>query len=291
MKIKLVDQIRVNASLGECILWDSVTQDLWWTDIESKILYCRNFTGGKLKSFTMPERLCAFAFVQNKDFLLCAFETGFAIFSPKTKKTQWLKKVRKKDCGIRLNDGRVDPLGRFWVGEMVEKPNPVDPIPARLFCLEFDGTISVHDSGMGISNGLSWTVCGRNMFFADSEKNEIYIYDKNHETSFYQNKRLFAKTPSGIHPDGSCIDEEGFLWNAQWGSGKVIRYTRDGDVDFVLSIPCLQPTCVTFGGENLNYLIVSSANLEQTKSGRDDGDVFIYETPYTGVLENRFFSG
>jgi sugar lactone lactonase YvrE len=39
---------------------------------------------------------------------------------------------------------------------------------------------------------------------------------------------IFATTPSGIHPDGSCIDADDHLWNAQWGGGEIVRYRSDG---------------------------------------------------------------
>ena len=35
----LVNIIKVYNSLGECILWDTVTQSVWWTDIQGAKLF------------------------------------------------------------------------------------------------------------------------------------------------------------------------------------------------------------------------------------------------------------
>jgi len=288
--MELIDQIRVGNRLGECVLWDEHTGHIWWTDIENKILYSRKFSGGKIITYPVPERLCAFGFMKNRSSLICAFESGFALFSPKTGAVNWLKKTRTSHQNIRLNDGRVDPRGRFWVGEMSED-FANDPVPqTRLFCLEGRGKLTVHEQGMQISNGLCWSPDGKKMYFADSPKNEMYQYDLDLQSGYYTNKQVFARTAKDVHPDGSCVDAQGFVWNAQWGAGKVVRYAPSGTIDTQVDIPCLQPTCAAFGGPNLDHLIVTTASLPQGRAPEktSDGDVFIFKTPYKGRLENRF---
>ena len=287
--VKLVDQIRVQNTLGECVLWNELTGEIWWMDIEEKRLYSSAFTSKEVKTYPLPERLGAFGFIQGRESLICGFESGFAIYSPKTGDVNWLSKTRKDDKNIRLNDGRIDPFGRFWVGEMSEN-FPKEPVPdTHLFCLERGGKLSVQEQGQQIANSLAWSHNGRHMYFADSPKHEIYMYDRDETTGYYINKRIFARTIKGTHPDGSCVDAEGFLWNAQWGAGQVVRYSPSGEIDVVLDVPSLQPTCVTFGGPRLDHLIITSAKLGN-KAGlkSDNGDVFIYETPYKGREENRF---
>ena len=73
----------------------------------------------------------------------------------------------------------------------------------------------------------------------------------------------FAQVPGASgEPDGSCIDADGYLWNAQWGASQVVRYAPDGSVDRVVETPALQPSCVSIGGSALDQLLVMAAEME-----------------------------
>ena len=93
-------------------------------------------------------------------------------------------------------------------------------------------------------------------------------------------------------PDGSAVDSEGGLWNAEWGSGRVVRYDRDGKEDLVIAVPARQPTRVAFGGERLNKLYITSArdglSAEALEKDPHAGGLFAVEVPFTGMPEPRF---
>ena len=74
------------------------------------------------------------------------------------------------------------------------------------------------------------------------------------------NRRTFTKidTSRGGAADGSTVDAEGCLWNAQVYDGKVIRYRPDGTVDRVIDMPVKKVTSVMFGGPDLDILYVTS---------------------------------
>ena len=63
----------------------------------------------------------------------------------------------------------------------------------------------------------------------------------------------------GLNPDGSVVDAEGCLWNAQWGAWRIARYAPDGSLDRVIELPVSQPTCPAFGGPDLNTLFIKIA--------------------------------
>jgi sugar lactone lactonase YvrE len=65
-------------------------------------------------------------------------------------------------------------------------------------------------------------------------------------------------------PDGSTIDSDGCLWNAEWGSGCVRQYTPDGRLAREVAVPAKNPTCVVFGGAELSELFVTSARQEMS---------------------------
>ena len=82
----LVDIISVGNTLGEGVLWDPVGQRVWWTDIQERRLFSHDPLQRALQSFELPERLGSFGFVAGSDEIVAAFESGFAIYDPETRR-------------------------------------------------------------------------------------------------------------------------------------------------------------------------------------------------------------
>ena len=93
-------------------------------------------------------------------------------------------------------------------------------------------------------------------------------------------------------PDGSAIDEEGYLWNAQWTGSRVVRYTPNGEVDRVYETPCMNPTCVAFGGKDLDTLYVTSSRFTLSNEEKETyptcGALYAIKPGIRGVPESRF---
>ena len=106
------------------------------------------------------------------------------------------------------------------------------------------------------------------------------------------NPQTFARTPEGAFPDGSSVDTSGHVWNAHWNAGRVMRYAPDGSISGEIQIPTSQPTCVAFGGHELDLLFVTSAREGLTAAAlrREPhaGDVFVYRLDVTGLPETRY---
>lgn len=83
------------------------------------------------------------------------------------------------------------------------------------------------------------------------------------ESAHVSHVREFAHAASGF-PDGSTVDADAGVWNAEWGASVVRRYTPDGNVDRQVAVPLKNPTCVTFGGPNLDELYITSARRGMT---------------------------
>lgn len=114
-------------------------------------------------------------------------------------------------------------------------------------------------------------------------------------------KRVFASTHDDAgFADGSTLDAEGYVWNAQVISGDLIRYAPDGTVDRKISMPVRNITSVMFGGPALDEIYVTSMARvshpaahdgfeKQTKPQFAAGSLFrIRGLGITGVAEPRF---
>lgn len=286
---ELLDCVEVHNTLGECILWNDRDQSAWWTDIHSARLYRYELAHQSLESFPLPERLASFGFTENEGWLICAFASGFALYHPRTEQLDWIAKPEQDVVGTRFNDGRVDRFGRFWSGTMVESESAT--AMGSLYCLSGRRCQKVL-SDIRISNSICWAPDNKTFYFADSPRYKILAYEFDAATSALTRPRTFADISAPIEPDGSTVDAEGFLWNAQWGGGKVVRYNPQGEVALEIPLPVSQPTCVAFGGSELNLLMVTSANIglsaEQTEQQPQAGNLFIYKTPFQGLPESRF---
>lgn len=287
-KAKLIDVIEVGNTLGEGVVWDPEARVAWWTDIHEKLLYRYAPTARRLTQFKLPERLGSFGLVAGRDDLVCAFESGFACFDPKSLQLQWLHQPRHAAGNVRFNDGRVDRAGRFWAGSMVEGRGEPS---GQLYCLD-RGTLRSHLSGIGISNSLCFSPDGGHLYFADTPQRTIWRFDLERKTGAISGRQIFAVTPEGCYPDGSNIDADGHLWNAQWAGGRVVRYAPDGSISGGIDLPVSQPTCVAFGGDDLDLLFVTTAReqLKPEALAREPqaGNLFIYQLSVRGLADCRY---
>ncbi len=151
------------------------------------------------------------------------------------------------------------------------------------------------DDGIIVSNGPCWSPDDRTFYFTDSWSGEISAYDYEIETGAVSNRRTFAKvdTSRGGASDGSTVDAEGFVWNAQVYDGKLVRYAPDGTVDRVVDMPVKKVTSVNFGGPDLDILFVTSMAKPPLPrfpgDGQRRGAVFaVTELGVRGLPEPRF---
>jgi len=288
----LIANLPMGNELGEGIQWNADLQEIWWTDITGQALYSHNPQSKKTRKFEMPERVGCFAFIHNDERLLLAFASGIAFYHLKTKKIDWLYKLGADDIGTRFNDGRVDRFGHFWAGTMVENEGDGSK-RAALYRLDTNQQCNKVLDSIQVSNGLCFSLDGNTIYHADSPDAEILAYQWQETTRQLISPRHIATTTQSSFPDGSCIDSEGYLWNAQWGGQRVVRYAPDGSIDLVHEVPTVQPSCVAIGGPDMSWLIITSArqglSAAQLEQDKHAGNVFIYQlTGVKGVIEDQY---
>lgn len=273
--LKPDEVLRAGADHGEGPLWHVADRRLDWTDIKAGRLHRFDPATEEDEVFEIGSSLGSFAARQQGGYVL-AVEAGFAFFDPGSGGYDLVAPV---DYGpgpeVRMNDGKVDPQGRFWAGTMAKD---VAAGAGALYRLDADLTVTKMLEGVTISNGLDWTKDGTTLYYIDSlvgksvmEASEVGIdaLDFEGSTGSISNRRRVVSFPneragptSMTLPDGMTLDAEGFIWVAVPGSGEVRRYSPDGDLDTIVEMPVVCPTSVAFGGEDLGDLYITTMTLE-----------------------------
>lgn len=250
--------------LGECPLWDERTQRLWWVDIRAPALRCMrrrssdDEAGGDIRSWPLPEMVGSIALVDDGRLLL-ALSSSLMLFDPASGEQETIASPHFTNPDHRFNDGRCDRQGRFWVGSM----NNITRAPeGTLYRLAGRGALEPVVSGLCIPNSLAFSPDGATMYIADSLRHSIEACAYDGAKGAIGARRTLAITDAPAFPDGSAVDAEGFLWNAEFNGGRVVRYAPDGRIDRVLATPVPRPTCCTFGGPEFATLYVTTASQQ-----------------------------
>ncbi|HTO83626.1 MAG TPA: SMP-30/gluconolactonase/LRE family protein [Methylomirabilota bacterium] len=275
--------------LGESPVWSVAESALYWVDIQAPAIHRLRPVSGGIKTWTLPEQVGSIA-LRNRGGLLAATKSGFHFFDPATGRLRQIADPERHLPENRFNDGRCDRAGRFWAGTMNESSHAR---VGALYCLEPNLTMRKVEAGVSVPNSLAWSTDDRVMYFADSARRRIWAYDFDLAQGVIWNQRVFvdAADHPGV-PDGSTVDAEGCLWNAEHGGSRVCRYTPDGRLDRAIELPVTQPTCCMFGGPRLDTLYITTAREglgpEQLAKQPLAGAVFALNPGITGLPEPGF---
>jgi sugar lactone lactonase YvrE len=290
MRIEVL--IDVKTILGEGPVWDVEQQRLYWIDSFGCNVFRCTADGREVRAWDVPAKIGSMALRKDGEGAIVSLANGFHALDFKTGDCTLIHDPEPGKPNNRINDGKVDRRGRFVAGSMdtmEEGPN------GTLYRLDPDFSVHALDRGIIVSNGPCWSPDDKIFYFADSWSGEIWAYDYDIETGNVANRRVFTKidTSRGGAADGSTVDAEGCLWNAQVYDGKLLRYRPDGTVDRVIDMPVKKVTSVNFGGPNLDVLFVTSMAKPPLPRFPGDGvlrgSLFaIHDLGVRGVPEPRF---
>lgn len=277
--------------LGECPLWDAQAQCLWWIDIRRPaIRRLRPLPGrvdGPIDTWPLPDLVGSIALTDDGR-LLVALPRQLALFDPATGTLAPFVEPPPMPDEHRFNDGRCDAQGRFWVGSMHNRTRAPE---GTLFRLE-GRTLTAVRGGICIPNSLAFSPDGRTLYFADSLEHRLDAHAYDPATGQVGAARVLARTEPPGFPDGSTVDAEGFLWNAEFNAGRLVRYAPDGRIDRVLPMPVPRPTCCAFGGPDLATLYVTTTcqHMDEAELAAQPlaGALLALDVGVRGLPEPRF---
>jgi L-arabinonolactonase len=258
-------------TLGEGLVWCTRREAVLWTDIEGSRLWMHWPSRSETRSWKLPDRLGSFA-LSDSGKLLLGLAKGLAVadLDNASGDTLDVTPIVDVEPGLhtRINDGRADRSGNYVFGTLDEDFK--SPLGSFYQYSARHGLRRLEIEHVIIANSICFSPDGETMYFCDSPRRRIMQCDYDAESARVSRVREFADLASHRgFPDGSTVDADGNLWNAEWGSFVVRSYTPDGRVTRQIGVPVKNPSCVVFGGPNLDDLFITTARQQMTPQDLD----------------------
>ncbi|MFO1033237.1 MAG: SMP-30/gluconolactonase/LRE family protein [Hyphomicrobiales bacterium] len=284
----------VGDKCGEAATWHAPEQALYWVDLQRFLIHRYDLATQSTRSWHFDEPPVALSLTRDPDWFLVALASRLIYWNPRTDARMPHGFVLEGSPAVRLNDGRSDPAGNFWVGSMKNNIAPDGSLMeagkglGKLFRITPTGDVSVWREGLGISNTLCWSPDAKHFYFGDTLENTIYRYRYARATAaISEETAFFTGDPRGA-PDGSSMDSAGNLWNCRFGGRGVICVSPEGKVLKVIALPVSNATTCCFGGPDLKTLFITTASIVSPESDRLAGSLFAIAVDVPGQPENHF---
>jgi sugar lactone lactonase YvrE len=272
--------------LGEGARWDDRRDELLRVDILAGRVFRDSVAGdGALvgvRVYQLPWPVGMITPVHADDGWLLGAGRGFVHLTPDG--THRVVAAEVSPPATRMNDGACDPQGRFWAGTLADDHHEGG---GALYRLDRDGRIEQVLDGLTISNGIGWSPDGLTMYLVDSGPRVVHAFAFDADRGAISGGRVLLAVPEDVGaPDGMTVDAAGDLWVAIYGGGQVHRYSPEGVLREVHTVPTRQSTCCAFAGPRLRRLYVTTATEgwtdEQRQADPAAGVVYRLETAATG---------
>ena len=282
MNIRAISE--VVSDLGEGPIWSPQTNCVTWTDITQSVFHTADIDTGATQSFSAPSMVGAIAHTRGGDYV-AANQKGFAFVGIDGKFSQ-LHSFLADD--MRMNDGKVDPVGRFWAGSLALS---FEAERGSLYVLEKDGSYRSVLDKCTLSNGMGWSPDAHYFYYIDSIPGVLKRFDFDSVQGLISNPidLITFDTSKGI-PDGMSVSSDGKIVIALWDGGRVEIYEPDGTKATEIELGVSRPTSCTFGGTDGNVLIVSSASqgIDRSKEGLAGKILAVTGTGLSGLPAHRY---
>lgn len=264
MRVDVAECLDVANGVGESPVWDERQGVLRWVDITGRAVLALG-PDRAIQRRPMPDFPC-FLVLRRVGGAVIGLRDRLCFLDLATGQMAPFCQLEPDRPANRCNEGAVDPAGRLWVGTMQNNleadgsPRDINRATGALYRIERSGAVERVLDGIGLSNTLAWSPDGGTMLFGDTLTNRIRRYQLDVDGRIVH-AACFHDLPLPGACDGSALDVDGYLWNARFGAGRLLRFAPDGRVDCEIPLPVTNPTSCCFGGPDLTTLFVTSARF------------------------------
>lgn len=276
--------------LAEGPLWDPIRERVWWVDVLEGQVHCAKLQpDGTLhleSTLQAPDTAGALALAADGKILVAGRHRVWM----RDAEGEFLPGPRLLPEGSSrmLNDGAVDPFGRFVVGSLDQnEERGVDSLQR----IEANGELTCIDADLSLSNGLDWSVDGSTFYSVDTLTGRVFR--RRYGPSDMSSREVFVSIADG-YPDGLCVDADDHVWVAIWGTGEVRRFDPQGKHVHTISVPAPHASSVAFIGVELETMLITTAredlDPEQLAGFPDSGRLFTVDCGVRGKV-SRLWGG
>ncbi|MEQ1689437.1 MAG: SMP-30/gluconolactonase/LRE family protein, partial [Sphingopyxis sp.] len=238
--------IASRCALGESPRWNATEARLYWVDIAANALHRWDSRSGLADSRSFDNPVACFAFREHGGMVL-GMKDGCALLD------DWVGVPRPFGAQIlaekphhRMNDGRCDVAGNFWVGSVNGAKDTPD---AALYRLDAAGELTEVEGAMMTCNGAAFGAGGRTFAHTDTPSHAVRAYDFDIKSATLSNRRILHQFEHGVgpgfgRPDGGSFDEEGCYWAALFDGWRVVRLSPSGEILADIALPVQRPTMI-----------------------------------------------
>lgn len=299
------------SGLGESPFWHPDEALLYWIDIPGQQLHRADPHSGNVQSWAMPSEPGCIAPARSAGLnsgLVIALRDGIYRARHWGGALELLAPAQHDPATTRFNDGKADPLGRFWAGTIYE---PRDAAKAQLFALDCRGgqapQLTLKAGDATTANGLAWSPDAATLYWADTPRHQIRAWNWDADGNVLSDERVFKQWPIkpadwqpgmpgyGGRPDGAAVDAEGHYYVAMYEGARLLKLSPAGELLAEWPVPAQCPTMPCFGGADLKTLYLTSARHGRpaTELARlpDSGCIFSMPVEVPGLPVNFFLDG
>ena len=255
MSVQVSVAVSRRAECGEGPIWDPAANAVHWVDIVQGEMLVTDFASGATRITKYPEMVGAVA-PRVQGGIVAAVTSGFVGLDAGGVID------RRADIlpdGIRMNDGKTDPAGRFWAGSC--DMSFAEGL-GSVWRLDENWEATPVLQGLALPNGLGWSPDARIFYLVESQTRQILRFGFDAETGTLTSTASVLVDadafPHGL-PDGLAVDARGHLWVAEYGGSAVHEFSPDGRRLRTVQLPTTQTTSCNFVGPALDELWVTSA--------------------------------
>lgn len=243
--------------LAEGIIWDDRAALVRWVDINVGRVLRGGLRDGRIVDIAatdLGQTAGAIALAEDGGLLIAAAR-GLAVISPEGA-VSFGPDLLGERRDVRLNDGAVDPQGRFVVGTLALGAETGGEVLLRV---SPDGAVETLRSGIRLSNGVAFSPDGGTIYHVDTLANTVSAHSYGDGAFDHDEPWMPVLADLPHFPDGLTVDAEGMLWVALWGGASVRRHAPTGELLEIVEVDAAQVSCPAFLGPQLRTLGVTSA--------------------------------